>query len=392
VKKEFELLIALVREQMTGQPAVFPDEYDLEQLFRQAKTHKLEPFIYSALCQRPEIPKDALSALENACNQAICRDPQFDYYRARITQELTKRQVRHVYMRGICLKHDYPEPALRTMSDMDILVEAKDFPVIRLVMLAMEARPLQSDGNHRSYMLPGGLNVEFHPNLLHCSSPVGTGVNPGWQYVPQGQGQGEAFMTEEGFYLNVMTHLANHFASGGVGVRFVLDIWVCRHLRKAKPDRSFVEQELARIGLLAFARNIERLAEVWFSQMPSEPLLEELGEYILTSGSHGNIDRAVLNAASISGSGSTALWRKAFYPKEDLLNRYDWVRGRRWLLPVAWLVRAFRAVTRRWRLIFTWGKKSKAHSRDQITRQQQLLARFGLNHTHTGRKCRKTVR
>ena len=221
--------------------------------------------------------------------------------------------------------------------------------------------------------------MEFHPNLLHHASPIGTDINPGWQYAtqtPDGWQQ-----TEEGFYLHTLCHLAHHFASGGVGVRFVLDIWVSRHLRKAQPDRAFVEAELRRFGMLDFAQKLEALSDAWFSGEPMTELLEELGEYILTSGSHGTTDRAILNSLSLSpgGSRASALLKKAFYPRAELEDRYPWCKDKPLLLPAAWCARAFKAVTTHGDLIAKWGKDSAKHDKAQITAHRQKLHRFGIH-------------
>jgi hypothetical protein len=81
--------------------------------------------------------------------------------------------------------------------------------------------------------------------------------------------------------------LANHFVSGGVGVRFIADVSVNCHLRKPVFDRETVEAELSRFGLLEFAGNIENLAELWFGRGENTPILEALGEYILSGGQYG---------------------------------------------------------------------------------------------------------
>ena len=187
-------------------------------------------------------------------------------------------------------------------------------------------------------------------------------------------------MTEEGFYLSVMCHLANHFAAGGVGVRFVLDIWVCRHLRQQQPDRALVEKELQRIGLLKFAKQIEALGDLWFSGITPAEDLTELEEYILSSSSHGDEERSMLNSVCLSpgGSGFSALWRKVFYPKQDLYERYDWVNGRPWLLPAAWFVRMWQALVRRRKLVFKWGKGTMKFTDDQIQQQREKLRNFGI--------------
>ena len=379
MEQKYALLLELVRSQINGQQATIPENPDLSGLFDAARRHKLQTFVYAALEGTAYEPQ-AMAAIGADYHGAVFKDAQADYVRGEITRVLEKAGVDHVYQRGICLKHDYPVPAMRTMSDMDILVRSRDLHKLPKIMKELTCEQQPGDGNHRTFLVEPGVTVEFHPELIHCSSHVGTGINPGWQYVPEGQSRAEKEMTEEGFYLNILCHLANHFATGGVGVRFVLDVWVCNHLRQTKPDRAYVEQELQRVGLLQFAKQIEQLAEVWFSGAPGDELMEELGAYILTSSSHGQSQRAMLNAVCLSpgGSGFSALWRKVFYPKQDLYNRYDWVKGRAWLLPVAWLVRVFQAITRHGSLIKNWGKGTMKFSDEQVEQQRQKLARFGI--------------
>lgn len=379
MEQQYRLLIDLVRSHFTGEAVELPENADLSALYEAAARHKLQTFVYGYLENTPYGP-EAMEHIGGAYHKAVFRDVQADYIRSQITEVLTKAGIDHVYQRGICLKHDYPVSAMRTMSDMDILVHSKDLHKLPEVMSALPCTQHPGDGNHRIFTVSPGFTVEFHPNLIHCSSHVGTGINPGWQYVPAGQPTGEQLMTEEGFYLSVLCHLANHFAVGGVGVRFVLDIWVCRHLRKQLPDRAVVEQELQRIGLLKFGKQIEALGDLWFSGIIPDEDLSELEEYILTSSSHGDEERAMLNSVCLSpgGSGLSALWRKVFYPKQDLYERYDWVRGRPLLLPVAWLVRMWQALVRRGKRVASWGKGTMKFTDDQIMKQREKLQRFGI--------------
>ena len=388
MEPQYRLLIDLVRSHFTGEMVDIPENADLSPLYEAAQRHKLQTFVYGYLENTPYGP-EAMEAIGGAYHKAVFRDVQADYIRQSITEALTAAGIDHVYQRGVCLKHDYPVPAMRTMSDMDILIHSKDLKRIPQAMSALPCVQRPGDGNHRIFSVSPGYAVEFHPNLIHCSSHVGTAINPGWQYVPAGQTPGEQFMTEEGFYLSVLCHLANHFAAGGVGVRFVLDIWVCRHLRKQQPDRAIVEQELQRIGLLEFGKQIEALGDLWFSGISPAQDLSELEEYILTSSSHGEDQRAMLNAVCLSpgGSGFSALLRKVFYPRQDLYERYDWANGRPWLLPVAWLVRMWQALTRRRRLVSSWGTGTMKFTDAQITEQRQKLQRFGIY--QGGSSCKK---
>ena len=383
MSQESKLLLALLRQEIAGVPAEIPESIDWNAFLELAVFHSLEALVYSGLQSFTEVPKRVLAQLEGAYHHAIFRDTQFSFIRSELTKALTDEGVSHIFLKGSCLKQDYPVPALRTMSDIDILIHVENFEKIDRAAAKLSGKRKDGDGNHRNFLFPGDVLVEFHPNLLHHSIPVGTGINPGWQYALEGGFGGERFLSEEGFYLSILCHLANHFVTSGVGVRFVLDIWVCRHLRKAQLDRSFVEQELERFGLLEFTQKIEALSEAWFGNGEMSPELEELGEYILSSGTHGTVDRAMLNAVSLApgGSATSALWKKMFYPRGELEDRYPWCRGKAWLLPAAWCTRAFQAVTRRGSMILDWQKGMGAVSKESAAAQREKLKRFGIHQT-----------
>ena len=381
---EYEALVALLRRTMAGEQTPIPPQVDWAALQKLAASHGLTPLCFSALREEDRVPEEILRKMQAVYNHAIYMDTQFLYLRNRITQALTAQKVKHIFLKGGSLKYDYPESALRTMSDLDVLVYAEDFERIRQAMEALDGIPGHSDGNHRCYRFPGGAEVEFHPNLVHQGSAVAAGINPGWQYAKAGEGW-EQELTPEGFYLNVLCHLADHFAAGGVGVRFVLDVWVCRHRRMPQPDRVFVERELERFGLLEFTKKIEALAEAWFGEGDMTPQLEELGEYIMTSGSHGRADRAMLNAVCLSPGGSgAALLKKVFYPRQELEARYPWAKGKPWLLPAAWTARAWKAVTVHGDKVLAWTKGTMTCSREEVECQREKLERFGVK----GKGCK----
>ena len=380
---EQKLLIGALGTAMTGAPCALPADVNWLSFMNLTSGHGLSPLVCDGLQKNPEVwakvPETVQNRLFSAYMQAIYRDTQSEHRKALLESALGQANIPHIFLKGAVLKHNYPVPALRTMSDLDILVYAKDFDAIATIAEQMDAQTLDGDGNHRNYVFPGGVVVEFHPNLLHHATAVGTGINPGWQYAKESQEMTKS-LTEEGLYLNTICHIAEHFVDGGVGVRFLLDVWVHKHLRKEPVDCAFVDEELTRIGLLDFARNLEQLADVWFSQQPATPLLEELGQYILTSGSYGTQERAVLNAVSLSDGGNraSALWKKVFYPKSELEDRFPWCKDKPLLLPAAWFCRAYKAVTVNGKLIAQWSRKTGQVSRDEATQQREKLRRFGI--------------
>ncbi len=379
--QECGLLVSALAQAVAQRPMQMPQNVDWDAFLSLCDDHGVSPLACDGLKKAgcfARLPEKVQKHLEGRTMQAVFMNAQFDHLLCVLKEKLTQANIPHIFLKGASLRQDYPVPATRTMSDLDVLVYTKDYPAIDAVAKSLGGVPGHEDGNHRNYGFPGSVTVEFHPNLLHQDIPVGTEINPGWQYA-RGEGSAKE-LTPEGFYLNTLCHLANHFVTGGVGVRFVLDVWVCRHLRKEQPDRAFVEKELTRFGLLDFAKNIEFLAEGWFSGEEMSEKLQELGEYILTSGSHGTSERAMLNAVSLSagGSRSSALLEKVFYSRQEMEDRFPWTKGKPWLQPAAWCVRAFRAVTRHGDLILQWSKGTGSISKKQARSQKERLARFGI--------------
>lgn len=380
--QESKLLVGLLRRAVAGKEETLSLQVDWNKFIVLAQRHSLLPLIYDGLSRNgsdwAQIPQHVQNVLQKAFLNSIYQDTQMEYLQAQLQSALTDAGVPHIFLKGMVLKHDYPVPALRTMSDMDILVHTKDYPAIDRVARELGGKYDPADGNHHNYSFQGGVLVEFHPNLLHHDALVGTQINPGWQYARLEDKSYAIELTEEGIYLNTLCHLTHHFVAGGISVRFVLDVWVSQNLRKHPIDRSFVEMELERFGLHEFVHNIENLAEAWFGEGTMTPVLEEIGEYILTSGSSGTEQRAVLNAMSISGGQSKALLKKMFYSRKEMEDRFPWCKGKPILLPVAWCLRAYKAVTQHGGYILLWTKGCADITKEQIHNQQAMLRRVGI--------------
>ncbi len=377
--KESTILIQALRRSVEGSAFSLPENIDWNKFLRLVRFHRVEGLAYEGLKDHP-LPEDVKTPLANATHRAVFRDVQQSYISAQLHHKLQETHIPHIFLKGAVLKQHYPVPALRTMSDLDILIRSEDYEALDRVSVSLGGQYRSGDGNHRNYIFPGMVKIEFHPNLLHHATPVAAAVNPGWQYARQ-LADGTFDLTEEGFFLSILCHMAEHFVDGGIGVRFVLDVWVFHNLRKKPLDRDFVEKELTRFGLLEFVKNIEKLSRVWFDGEPATEETDELGDYILTSGSHGTYHRQLLNAMTMSKNENrfSALWRKAFYPRQELEDRYPWAKKSPLLLPAAWFARAFRAITRHGDQVIAWSKDTGKFSREDVTKQKELLKRFGIN-------------
>lgn len=372
-------LIGLLWAGLRGETYAPPEDCPWEKVLRLAAEQRVENLLWYALRSGMQVPAETASRLERAHNQAVFASVQIDAWLARIGEALSARGAEHIPLRGAVLRGSYPQRDMRPMADLDYLVHTGDYPVIREAMEALGGKHVHTDGGHFTFVVPPGLHIEFHPNLVYVMSPVGAQINPGWQYVRAGE------LTPEGNYLNHICHLASDLTRGGAGVRTIMDNWVCRHGPGDKPGRAAVERQLREFGLLDFARNVEQLADWWFGDGAASRVTEDLGDYILDSGAHGTLRHAVL-AESACWGGTGALLRRAFYPMEEMKGRYPWLERRPWLLPAAWILRGTRTLCSHSPQVRDWLRRSRETENTESRAFRRRLEGFGLHLPGKGQK------
>ena len=143
---ERKLLIAALRSAMTGEIPEVPEQVDWQNFLTLAAVHKIEGLVYSGL-KNVALPQEVTVRLKGAYHQAVFYDTQFTYISQQLKKRLTDAQVPHIFLKGACLKQDYPVPALRTMADLDILVHVEDYKKVDEVCAALGGQAIGGDGS-----------------------------------------------------------------------------------------------------------------------------------------------------------------------------------------------------------------------------------------------------
>ena len=366
-----ELLIGCLRTALRNERRTVPDGCSWDKLIQLAKAQRVENLLWYALNGQEMVPEDVALQLQMAHHRAVFHGAQVEAWSRRIQTACKEHCIECVPLRGIVLRKSYPSPDMRPMADVDYLVHTKDYGTIQQILELMGGRHVHTDGGHFTFVVPPGLHVEFHPNLIYVMSPVGTEINPGWQYVHHGD------LTAVGSYLNHICHAASDLTRGGAGVRLAMDNWVYRHKIEEPMDWEKIYQQLRQFGLLDFTCNLEALADWWFGNGMETPLLRELGDYLLNSGAHGTVQQAVLAQSARWGTAG-GLVRKVFYPMSELCGRYPWLEGRPYLLPLAWVKRGIHALENHGEQVREWLSQSRQIRPDLYRAYRQQMKRFGL--------------
>ncbi len=261
---------------------------DLDKIRTLAKSHSMRSVVFEFIKKQYGADSEMYAACERQNDLIayghIVRQKEFEA----VSAQLKKEQIRYMPLKGILLAELYPNASLREMSDIDILVDRGNMSSVRKLMTE-RGYSFEHKGHHDVYRKEPGICFEIHETVLDKQRDTGLDrffADP-WS-LAESDGI-EYRLTRENEYIYLMTHLYGHFHQGGIGVRTVLDVYL--YEKKHKLDFDRINRVFEEHGLAKFVNNIRTLSETWFSGAKPEPLTEELGEYIMTSGTYGKISR-----------------------------------------------------------------------------------------------------
>ena len=340
-----EILFNLLRSQICGGElqedlAKQLTAEKLEELYHLSAQHDLAHIVGKALEKLPVTGGDAvLPKFRKQTLQAVYRYIKLDHEYQRICQMLESRQIPYLPLKGSVLRAYYPEPWMRTSSDIDILVKEQDLDQAEAILTKEMGYVKHSkNAHHISMASADDVRLELHYSLLEeqYSEVRNQMLGQMWQIVTPAAGTEFCCeMPDEMFYFYHIAHMAKHMIKGGCGIRPLLDLWILNH--RIDGDRQKRKALLEQGELLAFAQAAEALSEVWFSGAQSSELLQNMEVFIVTGGVNGSLENSVAVRKGRTGSKLGYLMSRVFVGYKVLHGYYPILEKHRYLQPFCWL-------------------------------------------------------
>ena len=360
-------------------------ELNWTELFKIADRHSIGSLLYHVLPEIPEGqgPEEPLKGqMRNLAVRAAAMDIKQLAEKEALAQAFEKQGLFCMPVKGCDTKTYYPRTEWRTMSDLDILYKPEQHKEVKELLLQLGYTDFESGLKHDHYSKPPFISVEMHRGLVAANTMTEDYYEDVWEKTQPREGYKYIYqMTMEEQYIYTMIHLMEHFKEGGVGIRFLMDIYVFSHLEEM--DRAYVETTFEKLGLLDFARNIERLSKRWFGNgyvegsKETEVILDELETFIVNNGIYGQASHA--RAIALEKEGRMGYIRRVVFPNlNSMKSLYPWLEKKPYLLPAAWGIRMVRTVLFRGRSIRV-GIDTVRHGDVNRGRQlQEFYRRCGL--------------
>lgn len=346
-----QILISLLRAEVCGGTVAENMGRELSHemlsnIYRLSKQHDLAHLVGQALSKLEEgLPQGEITEeFKKQAMKAVYRYVRMNRECEQISKTLEEAQVPFIPLKGAVIRANYPEPWMRTSSDIDILVKRKDLEAA--IQALTENLRYEKKGElfyDVSLYSASGIHIELHFDVLEewRAQKAQKILGKIWDNVTLQKGSNYHYcMSDALFYFYHITHMAKHMQDGGCGIRPFLDLWILNH--RIAHDRNEREALLAEGGLLTFARAAEKLSEVWFSDGEADPLSMQFGQYVLSGGVYGTLKNNVAVKQIQQGSKFRYAVSKIFLPYDIIKYYYPILQRHKWLLPAYQIIRWFR--------------------------------------------------
>lgn len=323
-----ELFTALVRSRICG--AALPEEVReacTYTLFREAfligQKQDLGHLIYDAAENagvlpggRDETEKAFLERAGKLKLRAMARCVLLQNEAPRIDGALTAAGIDHVFLKGTALRALYPEPWLRTSSDIDALVRREDLDAAIGALTKIGYECKSGIQYHDVCLDCGKVRLELHHNILENVGALNTVLSEVWQHVSGDTP--DKRMTPAYFAFHQVAHAAYHFVNGGCGFRPFIDLWL---LEKAGYDDAETSALCARAGIGRFYERMKRVCAFCFDGAEADGETKSVLDYVLGVGEYADEDCAGALTAGQTAR-SKRIFRYIFIPRKDLIVIY----------------------------------------------------------------------
>lgn len=343
-----KLLAQLMGHSIKGTvPLDVPEDTDWEKLYKLSAFHNVTALIYPAVKKLP-LPGEIKSRFLYDNNRFLAREARQELESQRVFSALNEAGIPILKLKGIVIKDLYPMPHMRTAADVDICLTKEDRQKARPIMESLGYKFDSSIDYHDEYSKDDFFIYELHSDIMSPRSELHSlFVHPFEKAIVHNSNEMQMTLSNEYFYLNLVTHLYKHFISEGCGLRLFSDLYIYRR-KCQKLDNTLITNLLKDYGLLNFHNIVLQLISCFFEGNEYTDNLRTLAEFVFKSGEYGNSTLKKLSWLSSSKSANLTFFDKVSYflhnwfpGARTMQKRYPVLKKAPFLLPICWVRRIF---------------------------------------------------
>ncbi len=347
---KIKLLSKLVNASLNGKKIdSLPAYMDFAELADIATKQKMQTMLLKPLIGADNVTSQQSDYIKNICMKLFVKSANQLHDVEIIDKVLEQAHLKHQFLKGSVLKNVYPNKELRDMGDIDILIDEEELPEVDKVLKENSFSMAQSIKHHDIYTKAPFTILEVHRYLsedkhlgLDCTYFKEGGNN----ILVVGTGYTYQYSLED-FYIFMIMHMARHFYERGCGIRGLVDLFVYREKYAQELDQKYLDNRLKELHLFDFENHMDCLAQIWLDNGNWTTFYEKLFDYMIDGDVYGKEENGIWSQfareKAVGNSKLARLRLKLWYlfPSYQYMTNYnEWLRGKPYLLPFAWIYRA----------------------------------------------------
>ena len=378
-------MINCIKYEVCGQKekVVLPDVSAkfLTELYKLSKAHDAAHLVGDALEKNGVLLDGEIkNKFDKQVFTAIYRYENINAELEEIREILREENIEFIPLKGAVIRKYYPEPWMRTSSDIDLLIKSEQLE--NAINALIDRLSYEGKGkwiDEVSLYSPGGVHLELHCTLSadYVVEEVGSVLADIWTYAERVDKTSEYRLNDEAFYYYHIAHMAKHVMHGGCGVKPFVDLWVLEHKVEHSDEKR--KDLLSRGGLEKFAEAARALSKVWFEDGEHTDVTRELENFVLSGGVYGTLENSVSVGQNKKGGKIKYILSRVWLSYDVLKVQYPNLEKHKWLLP-------FYEVKRWLRLLFKGGVKRSVNEikvtanmdSEKVARSARLMSELGL--------------
>lgn len=308
---------------------------DFRELAAAGKKQSLLPLIREGLL-RHGVTGEGYDRIDRLCLSDLYQFAQRNLALNAVCGCLEAGAIPYVPLKGSVIRDYYPEPWMRTSSDLDILIRESDLD--RACALLEEKTDFRKEGRdyHDVLLKSETVLLELHFSLLETMESLDAVLRRVWDYCAPVEGTVRYAMSAEFQIFHTIAHMTYHLTHGGLGIRPYLDLWLLRH--HTAYDEDEVRALCKTAGILTYYDTAVRLSEVWLAGAEHTPVTRALEQIALDSRVFGSSQSVAAMGVRERGRFRFLLHR-AFPPVSTLAEQYPVLKEKRYLAPLYYVRR-----------------------------------------------------
>ncbi len=336
-------VINIIKADLTGGDYSLPVNCDYKKLFKFAEMHKVTYLIAESVLKSENVPDQIKAVFKKELFKGSMRYAAQEKERKELSDIFASEKIRFCFLKGYKLSRLYKEPEKRYMLDMDVYIEKERFrDAENIIKERGYELNMYQDEKDVGYIKQPFLNIELHKELKYDYDKGYDYYKGAFSRLQKGENEYELNMTNEDFYVYIVSHSAHHFETGGTGIRNILDHYYLQEKLLPLCNKAKLQAALEETGLALFDKRLTQLADYWFKGAEGSEDLEEIAQFIFMSGVFGNqVNLYLGNIIHGNSSNNKVLYylKRMFPPLSQMRIRYTILKKIPLLLPVFWGVR-----------------------------------------------------